>query len=43
MKGPTVGLDRDLLAGKRDVDFVSADRIVGLPAGYIVVSQQLDQ
>jgi len=43
VKGPPVGLDGDLLARKRDVDFEPGERIVGFPPGYVVVAQQLDQ
>jgi len=40
---PPVCFDGDLLLRKCDVDLVSADGIVGLPAGDVVVAQQLDQ
>jgi len=43
VKGPAVGFDSDLLARKRDIDFETSERAVGLPSGYVVVSQQLDQ
>lgn len=43
MKRPAVGLDSDLLVGKRHVDLVSAHGMVRLPSGHVVVAQQLDQ
>src|SRR5918994_7758506 len=40
VKRPAVDLDRNLLLYEGDVDDVSADRIIRLPAGYLRASKE---